>query len=112
MRDIAFRVWDRGLVTWHYFSLWPLNSLSDLVDRDADEASLTQKTGVQDMNGNDIFEGDVLQDRIGKHCVVRFEAGRYIMAQDRGSTTWPLSSDSSSHYEIVGNIIESPPLIN
>lgn len=112
VREIAFRVWDRTAAAWHHFSLRPLDSLADLVDRDLDEASLTQSTGVKDKNGNDIFESDVLQDRLGNPCVVRFESARYVLTQSESTTSWPLSSDSSSHYEVVGNIIESPQLVD
>lgn len=112
MRYFNFRVWDRSLGTWHYFSLHPLDGLFDLDDRAIDGSSLTQMTGLKDKNGKDIFEGDVLQDRLGGRCVVRFESARYILVQARGAVYWPLSSDSSSHYEIIGNVIESPQLID
>lgn len=111
MREIAFRVWDRTAAAWHHFSLRPLDSVADLVDRDVDQASLTQMTGVKDKNGADIFEGDVMQDRLGNRCVVRFESARYMLTQGEGATSWPLSPDSTSHYEVVGNVIESPQLI-
>lgn len=111
MRNIAFRVWDRTAAAWHYFSLRPLDHLSDLAGREVDEDSLTQDTDLKDKNGKNIFEGDILQDRLGSRCVVGFDSARFMLTRSHGAAAWPLSSNSN-HYEVVGNIVESPKLID
>ena len=109
MREIAFRVWDRTAAAWHYFTLRPLSGLSVLAGRDFDETTLSQDSGIKDKQGRPIFEGDVLEDRTGARGIVSFvDCHCMLVRANRSDVRWPLNN--GQHYEVIGNLTESPRL--
>lgn len=106
MREIKFRVWDNETNKfWHegrniaLVSLVPDNLVND------DSTVLEQYTGFKDLDGGEIYEGDVLLDVddgiiIG---VVKFVDGSWEVAGD-------LLLDVHCN-QIIGNIHENPELL-
>lgn len=80
---------------------------------------LMQSTGLKDKNGNDIFEGDVLDFDLSSEMeaenelgVVRFAKGGYWTSQDENHLEEILSEELESFpTEIIGNVFENPELI-
>ena len=129
MREVKFRAWANG-------SMWLVNGLAcsdnsdrmDLVDHsiggyervcDYDEVDycvLMQYVGLEDKNGKEIYEGDIVKTDLGNGVVV-FDSGAFqIKNLDDGEWYW--FNDFFSLYEggcylveVIGNIYENPELL-
>ena len=66
-----------------------------------------QSTGLQDKNGLDIYEGDLLQSFGGNAIIIKVKWGD--ISQD-GSVIGYNISESFSYCEIIGNIYQNPDL--
>ncbi len=130
MREIKFRVYDKGRKQWvhdtdHAISLFgeyvifgeilrrpddSIVSLDELNDLDA-----MQYAGLKDRNGREIYEGDVV-----KYLGFEVRNGKQIRPERRilaDSADWIKSlhrlqciSENNSTVEVIGNIYETPEL--
>lgn len=115
-REIKFRVWDNAMIYDNFLSLH------------ANPAFVMQYTGLQDKNGKEIYEGDIIYSELnclwlcGVKCdylgLVEFgdysqdgtdsHTGFYIklLYKDVG-----ISEGYIEYYEVIGNIYENPELL-
>ncbi|MDJ1088038.1 YopX family protein [Macrococcoides caseolyticum] len=116
-----FRAWDKekkimdivGGITFDGNEIWEISFPGDCWI-DASNYILMQSTGLHDVNGKEIFEGDVLHhplqgmrkvyypfnDRVASYGLENIENGVRSTLQD-----------SHRVYEIIGNIHENPELL-
>lgn len=82
------------------------------------EDTLSQSTGKIDINGKEIFEGDIVKGTIssawGKGeiiCEVRFENDGYYCIERRQNNEYQHKLMFSKKLEVIGNIWDNPNLI-
>lgn len=117
MRELKFRAWDKKRK--RMFAVTTLNAsgaVSVFIDDDglyllpAEQIELMQYTGLKDVNGNEIAEGDILEDGEGEpieYWKVKFEYGKFI------GETQGVSEDifELTDLEVVGNVHENLELL-
>ncbi|MFD1548161.1 YopX family protein [Levilactobacillus fuyuanensis] len=136
MRDIRFRAWDKsakwmlqveqlafsdsGKLVAVYtdgpdFSNDPIILQGDKPD--LDEVLIEQYTGLKDVNGELIYEGDIVRVWDNGTGFVTFKNGSFIVDlglddnSSLSSEAYPLLTWNSGDYEIVGNIHKNPDLL-
>lgn len=123
MREIKFRFWDGQYMLTEGFHVSAPGTVWGWVDHSCKSSFemkgvLMQFTGLKDMNGKEIFEGD-LYDRYGSKFEIIFYEGAFcaLKVGDGDHTASPLNWENdevdsfSREVEICGNIYENPELI-
>ena len=118
-----FRAWlknDKEMINVdeiHWFN-GELDIIGDYITfvRKADEIELMQSTGLKDKNGEEIFEGDIV-DYKGRKAVIKWHGSyanfiyRFVdELQERVSEWHPLFL-AYYHFEVIGNIYENKELL-
>jgi len=123
MRQIKFRAWDKENKEMFYPKSFDetmviqLNGVIGLFNSDKEYDTVTNRfelmqfTGLQDCNGKDIYEGDliswVFMGRLGGWYKVRFSEG--IFCFEIYGNTYPIREYTEQEgFVIVGNIYETP----
>lgn len=110
MREIKFRAWHRKEKCWIYFSLDYAVIKGEMK---ADWRWLEkeqQYTGLTDIAGKDIYEGDFVgNDYI--YFEVKFENGSFRSGGSSNTTNSVLNQERAKRLKIIGNIYENPNLL-
>lgn len=118
-REIKFRAWIKEvdeIREVEYINFWkkkisyPKKFCKEYyLNADFDEIELMQYTGLKDMDGKEIYEGDILFESFREeYFKVVFENGSFRAEVDEYS----LDLEDYAHIcEVVGNIYENPELL-
>ena len=110
-----FRAWDEQNKKWVYFTLLDLTLINQESLIDDEYAILQLKnvgqyTGIEDKNGKEIYEGDILQDQyydIAKVFYNRRYAGFNVRYKD-GVMAFP---HNGMNVKVIGNIYDNKNLL-
>lgn len=119
MREIIFRAWIKELNEireveyinfWKKMISYPNKFCKEYyLNADFDDIELMQYTGLKDMKGKEIYEGDILFETFREeYFKVVFENGSFRAEVDEYSLDL---EDYANICEVVGNIYENPELI-
>lgn len=110
MREIKFRAFHKGEMRDVICIDW-LNRLVDLVGGFIEipfkDVELMQYTGIKDVTGVSIYEGDVIEEAVkgSYHGLVEYHRGKWWCEGD--------SLDDASRYcKVIGNKFENPELLS
>ena len=84
---------------------------------DFEDVIFTQPTGLKDKNGNEIFEGDIV-DYKGRKAVVKWHGSyasfiyRFVDELNKRVSEWHPLFLAYYHFEVIGNIYENKELLD
>ena len=118
MREIKFRAWDK--INKDMFNVESINFQESRVYKDTvsyrefNNVDVMQYTGLEDKNGKEIYEGDIVFESFGENYYkVVFENGsfRAEFEGDFEEHSFELIDVVAQGCEVVGNIYENHELI-
>ncbi len=118
-RRIAFRIWDhreQGYINEPYYAISPSGTvmLGAHTAIEQKRYTIEQFTGLQDRDGKDIYEGDIiLWDGVGIHraLVLYTETEGAWTTQYRDDEEPDLLGDIATYSEVIGNVHQHPDLL-
>lgn len=119
-RVIKFRIWDSKKGEWlEDFTLYPNGKVVG-VNHAYGNIHVVEFTGLKDKNGNEIYEGDIMQtdNYNGKHLFrVDYETdiggqlGAFTLNCIDDEDISSVHSEVIENGEIIGNVFENPDLL-
>ena len=120
----SFRAWDKlnnemYVVEQINFNCGEFESIGYGITnlRGADKIELMQSTGLKDKNGEEIFEGDIV-DYKGRKAVIKWHGSyasfiyRFVDELKERVSEWHPLFLAYYHFEVIGNIYENKELLD
>lgn len=116
-----FRVWDKEenkMINWGDLGFFKNKNDEDLRVLDLTyfppkfkNVKLMQSTGLKDINGTEIYEGDIVENEYDEIYVVKwFDAGFHLEEKYNGGFDY-FELHFGDNKEVIGNIYENPELL-
>lgn len=114
MREIKFRTYVRFLREMHEVREMIVDKGTVMIDAyqyglDRDDAPVMQFTGLKDVNGVEIYEGDIFNDGIA-YCVIKWNADTASFVSFDGDENHEVGCYLKNE-TIIGNIHQHPELL-
>jgi hypothetical protein len=115
MRTLKFRAWDNDARKMHYggFGVKSYGEAYDLGWRTPGDVMIEQYTGLEDQDGREIYEGDVVHfgSPFGDVAVVEWSPDRAAFCFNIFGDQVPLEESNLAHVTVFGNVHEDPGLV-
>lgn len=117
MREIKFRAWDTEREIMAQVDHLGLDDYEvNMKDSECKRwrasypyvCRLMQYTGLKDMNGREIYEGDIVKYFIGELAVIKYMNGSFVIESENDLDCM---ISMYGKIEVVGNIFENPELL-
>jgi hypothetical protein len=111
MREFKFRIWAKEAKKWiapEMFAVYEKGIYPFGISPESVE--LQQFTSLKDINGKEIYEGDILLTLHGSYFV-EWDDIWYSLKEKNGKRHSLLNIPIAQHAEIIGNIFENSNLI-
>lgn len=96
-------------------SNWALHRKTRLHCRESSDTSLMQFVGLQDVDGEQIFDGDILENDEGNVGLVEWEEDQgcyHLLGASGASSGLSRKNIQGGGWHVVGNIHETPELVD
>lgn len=114
MRDIKFRGFSKVTKTWQYGFLDHYKGNHIVDGRTCEESSIGQYLGRKDINGKEIYEGDIFETSEG-NCFIRYDvatASFEVVFEDEAVISFfEATVYGTKRIEVIGNIYENKDLL-
>jgi uncharacterized phage protein (TIGR01671 family) len=126
MREIKFRAWvinprnniygspsvAKNLMFYNIIELTKDSLEQELPFAICDDIKFMQYTGLKDMNGKEIYEGDILKtkDLYQRYFVVEYSTRGFELYDNKNGVVHD-PHNTWEDYEVIGNIYENPELL-
>lgn len=110
MREIKFKFWEP---VNKIMSLWGEFDYTFIVETPV-HGAIMQYIGLKDINGKEIYEGDIMKAEDGTWEVQWRDAANFALINDakqEGSVAFADGTYALEETEIIGNIYENPELL-
>ena len=104
MRTIKFRIFDSEIKK--YIDISASAIMLDELNNLKPNLKIEQFTGLYDKNGKEIYEGDILEDSLGRRKVVEYYQDGFWLNASLEGAEWSLRHTHKSS-KIIGNIYEN-----
>lgn len=104
-REIKFRAWNTKMLRFDYFDFESRNVHRNLCK----EYHIMQYTGLKDIDGKEIYEGDIIEienEDSPVHCECIFENGSFNLRDNAGGYWTRQLFHQQERLKIIGNIYE------
>jgi hypothetical protein len=113
MRKIKFRAWDKSQKYMAYQGTPDLETIQSFMHHFGNKV-LMQYIGLNDKNGNEIYEGDVVKLSEGHIVEIKFQDGGFgyegMINDFIGFAGHNWLTEIQSRYEVLGNLYENSEL--
>jgi len=118
MREIKFRVWDKSNKRWEDEGVLLRARNGTVASNQPELYDVQQYTGLHDKKGVEVYEGDILAPMPNDYrpeykgvWVVDFREGTFVgNSPENREITW-MPYWSENQIEVIGNVWESPALL-
>ena len=108
MRTIKFRIFNKKIKS--YIDIHSSAIMIDELNNLNDNLIVEQFTGLHDKNGKEIYEGDILEDTLGRKKLVEYYKDGFWLNASFDGAEWCLRHVNSSS-KVIGSIHEKPELL-
>lgn len=119
-RNFKFRVWDKKEAVMHRVlkmvlgASWIVNDNIDTFNEE--DAVLMQFTGLLDVNGKEIYEGDIVKSlSYNEIQEIKWHEHLFVESEENNGfpscAGWFIHTPHSSELEIIGNIYQNPEIL-